>query len=179
MEEGALPASARATLGEGTRVSWRERPVRRDFFSGDNVVALGGVLESRKPGPDFWPGHPLDDYGGRHLTMESHGDGATAMLRRALQADFVLLDEPETALAPPRQVALAAQIWGAAEDGQRQFVIASHAAVFLRIPGAQIVELGMGAPRDVGRQDTVAWRFHSAAVNSTDEDWERLLRSMR
>lgn len=175
MEEAALPASSRLVLGEGTRVAWHERPQKRDFFSGDNVVALGALLESRKPGIDFWPGDPRDSYGGKHLTVRSHGEGISAMLRRALQADFVLLDEPETALSPPMQRALAARIWRACELGEKQIVLATHSAPFLRIPGAQVVELGVEGPRDTPREQTVAWRLHQQTVMSSDEEWERLL----
>jgi predicted ATPase len=175
MEEAALPRSSRRVLGDGTRVAWRERPERRDFFSGDNAREFGAILEGREPGLDFWPGDPREGYGGHHLTERSHGEGVGAMLRRSLQADFLLLDEPETALAPAIQLALAWRIARAGEAGEQQIVVATHAPTFLRIPGAQLVELGPGGPRDVAREDTVAWRLHRQVVTASDEEWERLL----
>jgi predicted ATPase len=175
MEEAALPPSARLTLGDGARASWRARPNRRDFFSGDNVVALGNILQSRVPGPDFWPGDPRDDYGGHYLHVRSHGQGVTAMLDRSLRADFLLLDEPETALAPPLQLRLSAQLWRATDEGAQQVVLATHAAVFLRIPGAQIVELGPAGPRHVTREETALWQAHERTVRLDEAGWESVL----
>lgn len=50
-----------------------------------------------------------------------------------------LLDEPEAALSPARQLALLRIIWEHEQSGQSQFIIATHSPILLGYPNAQIL----------------------------------------
>ena len=176
LNEASLPPSGRPALGNGTRVGWRARPARRSFFSGDNVVGLAALLEARAADPDF-AGDPAAAYGG-HLAVRSHGQGVLAMLRHALENDFLLLDEPETALSPSAQLAVCANLMAWAEGGERQAVIASHSPFFMRIPGAELIELSSREPRIVTYRDAGAWVLHARATTEDESEWERIVRAL-
>jgi predicted ATPase len=79
-------------------------------------------------------------YGG-DLDTRSHGESFLAFFRARLRGGgLVLLDEPEAALSPLRQLALVALLREATEGGA-QFVIATHAPILMAFPGATILEL--------------------------------------
>lgn len=82
------------------------------------------------------------------LDARSHGEAFLAFFQARLGAPgLYLLDEPEAALSPLRQLALLALIRDAVGAGA-QFVIASHAPIVMAAPGARILELSDGGMRE-------------------------------
>ena len=79
-------------------------------------------------------------YGG-DLDGRSHGESFLAFFKgRITGPGLYLLDEPEAALSPLRQLAFLALIADAVARGA-QFVIATHAPILMACPGAQILAL--------------------------------------
>lgn len=79
-------------------------------------------------------------YGG-DLDGRSHGESFLAFFKgRVAGPGLYLLDEPEAALSPLRQLAFLALIGDAAARGA-QFVIATHAPILMACPGATLYEL--------------------------------------
>lgn len=79
-------------------------------------------------------------YGG-DLDGRSHGESFLAFFKGRLTGPgLYLLDEPEAALSPLRQLAFLALIEDAVGRGA-QFVIATHAPILMACPGATIYEL--------------------------------------
>lgn len=77
-------------------------------------------------------------YGGRSLHEQSHGESFFAlMLERFGGNGLYVLDEPEAALSPSRQMAMIARIHQLVEK-QSQFIIATHSPILLAFPGATI-----------------------------------------
>ena len=54
-----------------------------------------------------------------------------------------LLDEPEAALSPQRQLTLLPEIVGCEQDSS-QFIIVTHSPILLGIPGAEILSFDDG-----------------------------------
>jgi predicted ATPase len=83
----------------------------------------------------------IDSYGGRSLHEQSHGESFMALvMKRFGGAGLYLLDEPEAALSPTRQLALLARIHDLVQT-RSQFVIATHSPLLLAYPGARIFAL--------------------------------------
>ncbi len=82
-----------------------------------------------------------------HLHAQSHGESFLTIARKNFQADgFYLLDEPEAALSPERQLSLIAEIYDSAAMGA-QFIIASNSPILLGYPDAEICTiLRRGSP---------------------------------
>ena len=75
------------------------------------------------------------------LDARSHGESFFHVFARRITGDgLYLMDEPEVALSPQRQIALIALIMDAVELGA-QFIIATHAPMLMAIPNAQILVL--------------------------------------
>ena len=89
----------------------------------------------------------IDSYGGISLHEQSHGESFLALAQNSFRANgLYLLDEPEAALSPQRQLSLMAEIRRCTDAGA-QFVIATHSPFILGIKGARIYDLDtFGAP---------------------------------
>jgi predicted ATPase len=83
----------------------------------------------------------IDSFGGRSLHEQSHGESFfTAIQNRFRGQGLYILDEPEAALSPVRQMALLSRIHELIRLDS-QFIIATHSPVLLAYPSALIYQL--------------------------------------
>jgi predicted ATPase len=81
-------------------------------------------------------------YGGRSLHEQSHGESFLALLLHRFRGDgLYILDEPEAALSPAKQLTLLARLHDLVADGASQFIIATHSPIVLSYPDALIYHL--------------------------------------
>jgi predicted ATPase len=80
-------------------------------------------------------------YGGRSLHTRSHGETFFKLLDMKFRRDgLFLLDEPEAALSPQRQLAFLVLLHDTLRTCKdAQFIISTHSPVLLGFPGAQII----------------------------------------
>jgi predicted ATPase len=104
-----------------------------------------------------------DAYGGRSLHAQSHGESFLSLLEnRFRRKGFYLLDEPEAALSPQRQLAMLALLHGLLEGNDEiQFLIASHSPILLAYPGAQIFSFDDGTIREITYKETSPYQIVS------------------
>lgn len=114
-------------------------------------------------------------YGGRSLHEQSHGESFLAYFQSFDQEGLYLMDEPEAALSPQRQLTLFIQIAKMAEKGS-QFVIASHSPILLGIPGADIVSFDDGEVKRCRYEETESYQVTEMFINNRELLTERLLR---
>ncbi|SDA94312.1 Predicted ATPase [Algoriphagus alkaliphilus] len=75
------------------------------------------------------------------LTQVSHGEGFIKVLQSRIQPEGIyLIDEPEAALSPQRQLALFSMIKNLALNENCQFIIATHSPILMSLPEAQIMQ---------------------------------------
>jgi predicted ATPase len=80
-------------------------------------------------------------YGDRSLHEQSHGESFLALVKHRFGPNgLYILDEPEAALSPSRQLSLLVSMHALVEAGS-QFIIATHAPIVLAYPGATIYHL--------------------------------------
>jgi predicted ATPase len=86
---------------------------------------------------------------GDNMQAYSHGEAYLTILQtRILDKGIYLLDEPEAALSPLRQLSLMAFIIQVLKDNNAQFILSTHSPILMGFPGAtlyQIREDGMEA----------------------------------
>lgn len=86
-------------------------------------------------------GKVIDSFGGTSLHQQSHGEAFFAAFNyRFRGSGLYILDEPEAALSPLRQLSLLARIHDLAE-ARSQFIIATHSPLLMAYPKAQILEI--------------------------------------
>lgn len=80
----------------------------------------------------------LGAYGDRSLHERSHGEAFLALLAHKFHGNgLYLLDEPEAALSPNRQLAALVAIRQLIRQ-ESQFIVATHSPILLAYPGAKI-----------------------------------------
>lgn len=87
----------------------------------------------------------------------SHGESFLSFLAPRRGRGLFLMDEPEAALSPRRQLELTRLVAGRAAEGS-QFVIATHSPIVLATPGAQVLSFDCGEVREVDWRETDAVR---------------------
>ena len=96
----------------------------------------------------------IDSYGGRSLHEQSHGESFfTLATERFGGHGLYILDEPEAALSPSRQMALLARIHRLVKL-QSQFIIATHSPIMMAYPDAIIYQLTDDSIKRVSYTDT-------------------------
>lgn len=88
------------------------------------------------------PGGPkiIDSHGGTSLHAMSHGQSFMALMEnRFFGNGLYILDEPEAALSPNRQLAFLSRLHELVAQGS-QFIIATHSPILLAYPEATIYE---------------------------------------
>lgn len=96
----------------------------------------------------------IESYGGRSLHEQSHGESFfTLIMQRFGGHGLYILDEPEAALSPARQIALLYRIQELVAEGA-QFLISTHSPILTALPGATIYELSESGIRTVDWRET-------------------------
>ncbi|MEM1036973.1 MAG: AAA family ATPase [Pseudomonadota bacterium] len=83
----------------------------------------------------------INSYGGVSLHKQSHGESFMALMSDRFGGDgLYILDEPEAALSPNRQLSFLARLHDLVEDNS-QFIIATHSPIILAYPNAWIYQM--------------------------------------
>jgi predicted ATPase len=107
-----------------------------------------------------------DAYGGRSLHAQSHGESFFSLLEnRFRRSGFYVLDEPEAALSPQRQLSMLALLRNLLRgNNDIQFLIASHSPILLAYPEAQILSFDGGEIHEVLYRETSPYQIVSRFV---------------
>ena len=108
----------------------------------------------------------LDSYGGKALHEQSHGEAFLSLfMERFGGRSFFVLDEPEAALSPQRQLAMLSRLHDLVQAGS-QFLIATHSPILMAYPNAVIYECGAQGIGKVQYEDTEHYRvMHDFIAN--------------
>jgi len=110
----------------------------------------------------------LGQYGHRSLHNLSHGEMFLAVIQNRMREEsFFILDEPEAALSPSRQLTVLKEMDFLVRQGC-QFVIATHSPILLAYPDADIWELGDHGVRKVVYEETEHYTLTRAFLENTD-----------
>ena len=97
----------------------------------------------------------------QHLHEKSHGESFLATVHNNFQGGGVyLLDEPEAALSPQRQLTLLREIYTCAQAGA-QFFIVTHSPILLGLPDAAILSFDDGPIHPIAYEDTDSYQIMS------------------
>ena len=115
--------------------------------------------------------------GGRpqHFHEKSHGESFLALAQNSFRANgLYLLDEPEAALSPQRQLTLLMEIDRCAKEDS-QFIIVTHSPILLGLPGAEILSFDDGPIHPCTYEETDSYQVTSLFINNREQILHRLL----
>jgi predicted ATPase len=118
----------------------------------------------------------LKGYGNRSLHARSHGEAFMALLIHKFRGKgLYLLDEPEAALSPTRQLAALSAIHHLVQD-ESQFIIATHSPILLSYPNAKILRFSESGISEVDFEDTEHYAVTRDFLNNYPRRLEQLFR---
>ena len=114
-------------------------------------------------------------YSHRSYHEQSHGESFIDLMTNRLRGDgLYLLDEPEAALSPQRQLAFLVAMHELVEK-EAQFVIATHSPIIMAYPNAWIYEFGSQGIQRVEYRDTEHYRVTQTFLNRPEQMLRQLL----
>ena len=117
----------------------------------------------------------VQGYGNKSLHARSHGEAFLSLLLDKLKGGgLYLLDEPEAALSPSRQLAALAAIDQLVKDDS-QFIIATHSPILLAYPRATIYRFDAAGITRVAYEDTEHYAVTHDFLNNYPRRLEQLL----
>ena len=164
---------AASALAPALRPAFRRRPRDGYFLRAEFQAHLASLLDARSADPDF-RGDAYASHGGRSLHTRSHGEAFLAILKTRIRSGLLLLDEPESALSPQRQLALLAHMAAAVARGTAQFIVATHSPILLTFPGAQILSFDGDAVSEVRLEDTSHYQITRGILQNPAVYWKHL-----
>ena len=157
------------------------RPVRghrrpRDgfFLRAESYFNVATEIERLDAEPSFG-GPIIASYGGVSLHEQSHGESFLALATNRFGGDgLYILDEPEAALSPQRQLTLLSIIHELVEERASQFVIATHSPILMAYPKALLYRLGPSGIERVAYEDTEHYTITRDFLNSPERYFKTL-----
>jgi len=115
-----------------------------------------------------------DTVGGISPHEQSHGESFLSLaVNRFRENGLYLLDEPEAALSPQRQLSLLAIFHRLARAGS-QFIVATHSPILLAYPGALIYHLGADGIAPIRYEDTEHFTLIRDFLNDRERYFKHL-----
>ena len=110
-----------------------------------------------------------------HFHERSHGESFLQLVQSNFQGNgLYLLDEPEAALSPQRQLTLLLEILNCAKQDS-QFIMVTHSPILLGIPGAEILSFDDGQIHPIDYEDTDSYQITKMFIENKEQLLKRLL----
>lgn len=111
-----------------------------------------------------------ESYGGKSLHAQSHGESFISLLQhRFTRSGFYLMDEPEAALSPQRQLSFLVLMHDLLTNNDDiQFLIATHSPILLAYPDAQILSFDGEKIHEIGYRESQPFQLMSRFVGSPE-----------
>jgi len=158
--------SERSPLGDAFALSWRQLITNGFFLRAETFFNFASYLEEA--------GSSFAAYGGIPLHAMSHGESFLALFQHRFRSGLFLLDEPEAALSPQRQLAFLSILHELSRAGTAQFIIATHSPILLAFPGATVLSLDGGKLSPVDYAETEHFRVTRDFLNAPERFFRHL-----
>lgn len=138
--------ASEAALSDHIRLSWLPKVTNGFFLRTESFYHFASHIDDIGS---------IQAYGGRSLHHQSHGEAFLSLFQNRFGGKAIyLLDEPEAALSPQRQLTFLRIIHDLEKSGEVQFIIATHSPILLGYPGADILHFSEGGIRSVDYEET-------------------------
>jgi predicted ATPase len=163
-------------LVKALRLSFDKRTGRGFFLRAESFFNVASHIDKLDEEPGAGP--PLKYYyGGISLHERSHGETFFTLLDLKFRRNgLFLLDEPEAALSPQRQLAFLILLHDVLKKYKdAQFIISTHSPLLLGYPKAQILSFDDGVIHEIQYEDTAPLQIVKRFLNDREEFLEKLL----
>ncbi|MBN2897532.1 MAG: AAA family ATPase [Clostridia bacterium] len=164
--------ASHSVLHDFLRISKSYRQAKDGFFlRAETVYNVSSHIDQLDREGGFGP-PIIASYGGVSLHKQSHGESFFAIfMNRFSGKGIYILDEPEAALSPTRQMAMLKRMDELIKEGS-QFIIATHSPIILAYPQSRIYEITEKTIEVVNYKETE----HYAITKTFLDDPEHMLK---
>ena len=162
-------------LVKALRLSFDNRTGAVFFLRAESFFNTASHIDKLDQEPGAGP--PISAfYGGRSLHTRSHGETFFTVLDLKFRRNgLFLLDEPEAALSPQRQLSFLVLIHDVLRQFKdAQFVISTHSPVLLAYPKAQILSFDDGTIHEIDYEQTGSFQVAHRFLNHREEFLQEL-----
>lgn len=153
------------------------KPRDHFFFRAESFFNHASMLDdkSREEMSKYGRDYSLKAYGGRSLLEQSHGESfLTTFLNHLGRNTFFILDEPESALSPQRQLALLVRMKELVTQGC-QLIISTHSPILMAYPDADIYAIDEDGARITPYEETEHYQLTRYFLTHTEQMLKELL----
>lgn len=159
--------ASESALGDYISLSWMPKVMKGFFLRAESFYHFASHIDAVDA---------LDAYGGRSLHEQSHGESFLSLfLNRFKGKSIYLLDEPEAALSPQRQLSFLKILHDLVSSGDSQFIIATHSPILLGYPNATILSFDHGAIREIDYEMTDHYQITKYFLQNRDKFLQEIL----
>lgn len=116
-----------------------------------------------------------DSYGGKSLHHQSHGESFLSLMINRFGGDgLYILDEPESALSPSRQLTVVSKMNQLIKQNS-QFIIATHSPILMAYPNALIYQIDSSGIYPIKYENTEHYKITKAFINNPKPLLQELL----
>ncbi len=148
-------------------VKGAKKPRTGFFFRAESFYNLATNIEEldrEGTGPRI-----IDSYGGRSLHEQSHGEAFFSIfMNRFGRQGLYILDEPESALSPLRQMSMISRIHDLVRQ-ESQFIITTHSPIIMAYPDAVILQLTENGFEVVKYEQTEHYTITREFINNREK----------
>ena len=158
--------SSHSTLHEYVRLSRGIKKPRDGFFlRAESFFNVATEIEKLDKEPSWTP-PIMNSYGGRSLHEQSHGESFLALIMNRFSGNgLYILDEPEAALSPSRQMSMIARMHELVRSNS-QFIVATHSPIVMAYPNAIIYLLTEDGIERIDYTETEHYRVMRDFINN-------------
>ncbi|MFI5386142.1 MAG: AAA family ATPase [Fimbriimonadales bacterium] len=148
------------------------------FLRAESFYNVATTIDQLDEDPDnsgSWP--PIKaSYGGKSLHEQSHGESFLSLVQHRFGPNgLYILDEPEAALSPARQLSVLLRIHELAEESNCQFIIATHSPLLMAYPGATMYSLSPDGIESVDWRETEHYKMTKSFLDRPEVFLHHLL----
>lgn len=138
------------------------------FLRAESFYNVASNIDAMDNEPSFSP-KVIESYGGISLHEQSHGESFLSLVKNRFGGNgLYILDEPEAALSPSRQLTLLSHINELVKKDS-QFIIATHSPILLAYPNADIYVLSDDAITLTSFKETEHYQLTKQFLNNPEQ----------
>lgn len=145
------------------RLTWNLKTRKGFFFRAESFFNFSNYIDKLIDED----GSLLGAYGGRKLTNQSNGEFFLALFGSKFHDGLFILDEPEAALSPERQLSLVTILSDLVTYNNAQFIIATHSPILIATPNSVVYEIEDNKFVEKNYEETKQFNLYKDFLNNS------------
>lgn len=160
------PDRSESVLADFLRPAWLPKVSKGFFFRSDTFSDVARYLDD------------IGAPGARPFNEQSHGESLISLFTDRFETaarSIYLMDEPENALSPTRQMSFLRLLRAWENSGTAQMIIATHSPIIMSYPGATILSFDDDSIQPITYEETGHYQLTKAFLGNPERYLKRLL----